>query len=183
MDLADRDAPLVTFRALAPIRWETLEVAGLDGVGSLDELERHVQVAWRAARDADPGRNGTEWMIRVALMGPCPLWSELRTEEDREVLGRELREILGGLDVVVLAEGVVPDVPVEEHRERTDVLGETLRLVDTVRRGETRLEVDVASLAGITVDDPAAVDAYVRSLLGGAEAELVSRMLGGRTAR
>ncbi|MDH3422767.1 MAG: DNA repair exonuclease, partial [Gemmatimonadota bacterium] len=99
VDLSDRDTPAVSFRSLAAVRWDTIEVDRLDGVTSLDELERHVQLAWGAQRTDDPGTNGTEWMMRVILRGSCPLWSELRTEEDRELLGRELRELLGVLEV------------------------------------------------------------------------------------
>lgn len=177
VDLGDRGAPLVTFRPLAPVRWETLEVDRLVDVASLDELERHVQVAWRAQRDADRGTGGAEWMIRVVLRGPCPLWSELRVEEDRDLLARELREILGALDVVVVADEVVPVVPVEEHRTRTDVLGETLRMIQEVRSGRDTVRLDRGDLVGVASDDPAVVDAYVRSLLDGADAEIASRML------
>lgn len=177
VDLTDRYASVVAFRSLAPIRWESVEVDRLEAVTSLDELERHVHVAWRTQRDADPGASGTEWMIRVILSGPCPLWSELRTEEDRDLLARELRELLGGLDVVVVADGVSPMVPIAEHRLRTDVLGEALRFIEAVRRGEARLHVDRNELVGVTSDDPAIVDAYVRSLLDGAEGEIASRML------
>ncbi len=177
VDLSQRDAPLVAFRELAPVRWETLDVGRLEAVTSLDELERHVQLAWRMQRDADPGASGTEWMVRVILSGPCPLWPELRTEEDRDLLARELREILTALEVSVIAEGVVPVVPVEEHRGRTDVLGETLRLLDAVRRGAATPELDQGDLVGITSGDPAAIAAYARGLLEGADGELASRLL------
>jgi DNA repair exonuclease SbcCD nuclease subunit len=177
VDLADRASPLVTFRALAPVRWETLHVDRLDGIASLDELERRIQVAWRTERDADPGTSGTEWMVRVILSGGCPLWSELRTEEDRDLLAGELREMLGALDVVVIADAVVPVVPVAEHKLRTDVLGETLRFAEAVRRGAARVDVERSDLVGVTSDDPAVVDGYVRSLLEGAEAELAMRLI------
>jgi hypothetical protein len=154
-----------------------VEVDRLEGVTSLDQLERHVQVSWRTLRDTDPGSTGTEWMIRVILKGPCPLWSELRTDEDRDLLASELREILGGLDVVVIADAVYPALSVDEHRLRTDVLGEILRLSDAARRGETKLEFDVSNLVGLTSDDPAAAESYARSLLDGADGELASRML------
>jgi hypothetical protein len=154
-----------------------VEVQRLEGVTSLDELERHVQVAWRAQRAGDAGANGTEWMIRVVLSGPCPLWPELRTEEDRALLSRELREILGGLDVVVVADDVHPAIAVEEHRLRPDVLGEILRLSDSVRRGDAKLGIERSDLVGLTSEDPAVLEAYVRSLLSGADGELASRVL------
>jgi hypothetical protein len=179
VDLTDRDAPMISFRPLAPVRWETIEVDRLDGVETLDELERHVQASWRAARAADQGGSGTEWMIRVVMRGPCPLWSELRTEEDRDVLARELREMLGGLDVAIVADEVHPVVPVDEHRNRTDILGEVLRMAERLRRGDDAIPVDRGDLVGLASDDPAAITAYVRTLLDGAEGEIASRLLEG----
>lgn len=178
VDLSDRASPAIAFRALAPVRWDTLEVERLDSVTSLDDLERQVQIAWAARRRADPGRAGTEWMVRVILGGPCPLWAELRSPEDRDHLATELTDILGALDVTVLAEAVHPVVSLEEHRLRTDVLGETLRLAESVRSGEADLPLlDPTSLVGITADDPASVRAYVRRLLRDTDGEIAARLL------
>jgi DNA repair protein SbcD/Mre11 len=178
VDLSDRTAPVVSFRSLASVRWDTVEVDRLDAVGTLDELERHVQVAWSARRESDPGAPGTEWMVRVVLSGPCPLWTELRTGEDQETLARELREIVGALDVTVVTDGVHPVVPIEEHRTRTDVLGEALRSAEAIRRSERTLQsLDPSTLVGITSDDPAVVAAYVRGLLADADGELAAHLL------
>jgi len=178
VDLSDRDAPAVSFRSLASVRWETVEVGHLDTVTSLDELERHVQIAWASQRTDDPGGNGTEWMARVILSGPCGLWSELRSEEDRVMLARELRDLLGVLEVVVDADGVHPVLDLEEHRTRMDVLGEALRLASTLRAGEGTLGgLDPSDLVGISSDDPAAIDRYVRELLGEIDGELAARLL------
>jgi len=181
VDLSDRDAPVVSFRPLAPVRWETVEVDRLEGVRSLDELERQVQLAWEAARARDPGANGTEWMARVVLSGPCPLWTELRSEENRDLLARELPAMLGALEVAVVADGVHPVLSLDEHRGRIDVLGEALRLAAAVRRGESRIAgLDAGDLAGVTSDDPAAVDRYVRDLLADIDGEIAARLLAGR---
>ena len=178
VDLSDRDAPGVSFRALAPVRWETIEVERLDALTSLDELERHVQLAWGAARESDPGASGTDWMVRVVLSGPCPLWLELRTEEDLDLLQRELNELLGVLDVVVAADAVHPVLPIEEHRARVDVLGEALRLAEAVRRGETTLAgLGAGNLVGADSDVRASVERYVRDLLQGTDGELAARLL------
>ena len=175
VDLSDRAAPLVSFRALAPVRWETLVVDRLDDVGTLDALERHVQVAWNAARERDRSASDTEWMVRVVLRGASPLWAELCRDEDREMLGGELRDMLGALDVVVAAGAVHPVVPLDEHRGRTDVLGEVLRLAEAVRRGRATLRgVDASSLAGAVSGD---ASAYVRLLLEEADGELAARLL------
>lgn len=178
VDLSDRDAPAVSFRSLAAVRWETVEVDRLDGVRSLDELERHVQLMWSSQRADDPGTNGAEWMARVILSGPCPLWSDLRAEEDRELLARELRELLGVLEVTVDTERVHPVLDLEEHRTRVDVLGEALRLAGALRRGETQLGgLDAGDFVGITSDDPAAVSRYVRELLDEVDGEIAARLL------
>jgi DNA repair exonuclease SbcCD nuclease subunit len=178
-DLSDRDAPALSFRAIAPVRWETIRVHGLEEADTLDRLERRVVVAWRAAREQEPVTAEMEWMIRVVLAGPCPLWRELRREEDRAALSEELVELLGALDVSVVHDAVHPVVAVEEHRGRPDVLGEALRLIEEIRRGQATLEgLDPGTLAGFTPEGQDAVDAYLRSLLQGVDGEVAARMLG-----
>ena len=179
VDLTDRAAPALVFRSLAHVRWETLRVGGLQDADSLDRLERKITLAWRALRAQEATPAGMEWMVRVALDGPTPLWKELRREEDRDVLAREIRELLGVLDVTVLADAVHPVVAVEEHRRRTDVLGEALRLLEAVRRGEERLpDFEAGALGGTPLEDPRVVDGYVRQLLEGTDGELAARLLG-----
>ena len=178
VDLSDRATPIVSFRSLAPVQWDTLEVDHLDGVASLDDLERHVQAAWRLRRGSEPERVGIEWMIRVVLKGPCPLWSELRSTEDQDLLARELSAILGALEVTLSTDHVHPVIPIEEHSTRTDVLGAVLRLSEAVRSGEQVLsDVDPGSLAGLPSDDPVAVSSYVRRLLTDVDARLAARLL------
>ena len=179
VDLSDRSAPVISLRPVAPVRWETLRVGDLAEAASLDVLERRVEDAWKAARADDPGARDTEWMVRVVLEGPSPLWRELRGEEDRDLLAQELRPVLGALDVIVLADRVHPVVPVEAYRARVDALGESLRLLGEVRGRQRGLAtVATADLAGAPSDDPAAVDAYVRRLLDEVDGELVARFLG-----
>jgi predicted phosphodiesterase len=178
VDLSDRGAPLVSFRSLAMIRWETLPVSGLEAVSSFDALLGHVSGAWQRARAADPGQPGTEWMVRLALVGPCPLWVELQTEEGRTTLAAEARDVLGVLDVVVAAGGVHPVIPLDEHRGRTDVLGEALRLAAEIRAGRAELPgVFADDLAGVPGATGEAVGAYVRELLGGMDGALAARLL------
>lgn len=43
VDLSDRAAPAIAFRALAPVQWDTLQVERLDAVETLDELERRIR--------------------------------------------------------------------------------------------------------------------------------------------
>ncbi len=179
VDLSDREAPEISFRALAPIRWETITVDHLEGADSLDRLEQRIEAAWRTFSEGQEAAANAEWMIRVRLAGPCPLWKELQDEENRDVLARELTEVLAALDVVVIADRIHPVIPIHDHRVRTDVLGATLRLVESVRRGEQRvITLAHGSLGGVTSQDPAVVDAYVRELLQDADGELAARLLG-----
>ena len=180
VDLSDRAAPLVSFRPLAPVRWDTIEVDRLDHVQSLDDLEYACLDAWNQQRAEDPTIHGTEWMVRVVLRGPCPLWAELRTVEDQETLASELAPMMGALEVVLSTEGVHATVDLDEHRKRTDVLGEALRLATEIHQGRLTLEdLDPTSLAGSVGDDPASIAEYARSLLGEAEGEgeLAMRLL------
>jgi len=177
VDLGDRAAPGVSFRPLAPVRWETLVADRLESVRSLDELLRQVQLAWEAERRGDPGAPDTSWMTRVLLTGPCPLWAELRSEDDREQVASELCELLGALEVTVGVDGLHPVVSLREHAARVDVLGEALRLCAAVRRGDASLDVVAGDLAGVEGDDPATVSRYVRDLLERADGELAARML------
>ena len=178
VDLTHRDSPAIAFRPMAPVRWETVHVSELEDADSLDLLERRIESAWRQQRAGEGGSNGTEWMVRVTLEGPCPLWRELQQSENHDLLSRELRAILGALDVVLVAEGVHPPIPLDEHRGRTDVLGAALALLDATRRGEHTLSIEPGDLAGMGSTDPAAIEAYVRRLLDGADGELAARLLG-----
>lgn len=178
VDLSDRADPAVAFRSLAPVRWDTITVDHLDDVTSLDGLERRVAAAWNAARHADPAPTGTEWMVRVVLSGPTPLWSELRTVEDQTMLASELQADLGALEVIVVADGVHPVIPIAEHRLRTDVLGEALRLAEDVRNGNASIDhLLEGALAGSEAESPATIRAYVRRLLEGIDGELAMRLM------
>ena len=177
VDLSDRRHPTVSFRSLAPVRWETVTVSGLEAATTLDDVERVVQLAWQQLRSREPAPGDTEWMVRAALHGPSPLWSELRTAEERALLEEELTEILGVLDVTVTTEAVHPVAPIGEYAARTDVLGETLRLIQAVRSGEIVLDVDRSQLVGPGPDGEDTA-AYVRSLLAGVDGEIASRLLG-----
>jgi hypothetical protein len=166
---------------VAPVRWETLRVGGLEEAGSLDGVLRRVEEAWRDARDGEDtaaGAAAPEWMVRVGLEGPTPLWRELGTPEDRETLGRELAAALDALEVRVGAERVHPPVPLDERRRREDVLGLALRLLEEVRGGGADLPgVGPGELAG--APEPDAAERWIRRVLDGGDGELAARFLSG----
>lgn len=178
VDLSDRERPSVEFRELAPLRRETLTVDGLRDAAGLDALVERVERAWHAARDEAGAPPDTEWLLRVRLTGPTPLWRQLEVHEEVAVAAREIRDRLGVLDVRLEASGVHPVLSPEEYRRRTDVLGEALRLLERVRKGDDRLPgIAPADLAGFAGAEGEELDAYVRERLRDAEAELLARMV------
>jgi hypothetical protein len=169
--------PRVTFRAFAPVRWETLVVDTLESAGTLDRVVAAVHARWHEDRVRDPDPDA-EWMVRVVLTGGVPLWRELARDENRLTLTRELIERLGVLDVELRAERVHAPVQVSEHHEREDVLGVALRAVEALARGEgTPPEGLDGELGGWEPGDATSLSDYVRSLLDDGEGELLARML------
>jgi hypothetical protein len=191
VDLSRPEAPRVDFRAFAPVRFETLEVRGLEGEPTVQGLVSRVARAWREARQSEgddvlPGRPGAgtraaaprrDWIVRVVLTGPTPLARDLEDPDDRASLARELESAIGALDVDVWTHGTHTPAQPADHRGRIDVLGEALRLLADLQSGE-------AELPGLRADDLAGPEAredlaaYVRARLAGADGELVARLLG-----
>ncbi len=163
----------VGFVSVAPIRWEDLVVDRLPETASVDALVRRIAERWAEARRGDPDPDRA-WMVRVRLFGPTPLWRELSTAEERNHLARELEGSLDALEVTVWPDGFHAPVDIGEHRERDDVLGLALRLVDKLRRGE----VEIPGLADELARQPEGAFAdHLATILEGAEGELAARLL------
>ena len=173
VELSPGAPPIVEFKELAPIRWEDLEVCDPTDAVTLDALVRAVASGW------DEVANGTGvsgWIARVHISGATPLWRELGREEDQEHLREELAHRLELLDVTLQIGSVYPEIQVKEHAAREDVLGEVLRLVASVRSGETAM-TDLPAELLIGLDGQDHLDEYVRTLLHAGEEEVLSRML------
>lgn len=177
VDLPEDDAPTVTFHPLGPIRWETLVVDDLAGAASLDELTKVIAEAWRRAREGEPSTGPEEWILRVNLRGPSPLHRELTEPRELTGLESELAATLGVLDTEVRATMVHPPADPSRHRERRDVLGKALRLLDAARKDPTLLEDLRPEVLAGSSGGFEEVRAYLTELLDdGLEGELVSRM-------
>jgi DNA repair protein SbcD/Mre11 len=189
-------APDVEFVEFAPVRWEELVVSDLAEAAGLEPLLRQVEGAWSAVRREDPGRSGTEWVVRVRLTGPSPLNRQLSEEEEREVLAQELTARLGALEVDVVTGELRPALDATEALERQDAAGAALRMVRTLRdpggpSPSRALGIDPEELGGFDrglggvageTDAEAgplrdALDRYLRELLEGGEAELLERFI------
>lgn len=176
VELGTDGPPRVEFRPLAPIRWEHLVVDGIAEVRTVETLARAVEARWREERADDPGLPGTEWALRIELRGPSPLHRELGHDENVETLERELAARLDLLEAEVRAEAVHAPVDPEPHRDRQDVLGESLRMLREARSSDEVLErARPEVLAGRVPEE--GEHAYLRSLLEGLDAELVTRMV------
>ncbi len=174
--------PQVTFLPFAPLRWERLELSGIEDLGTAPDLIRAIRAGWEEARREDPGLPRGGWMVRVVLSGSSRLHAPLRdlTEvaELEEVLAREL----GALEVELRTEGVRPRVAVEEALERQDAAGEALRLARALLSEGGGAPSEVLGVgAEDLVERPAGMplDAYLRELLAGADAELLALFLEG----
>lgn len=176
VEVARGSAPQVEFRALAPVRWESLVIRDPVEANSLDGLLRLIRDRWADRRRDDPAPEA-EWMLRVQVTGSTPLWREMDDDEDRTHLASELAATLGALEVRFESSGVHAPVALEEHLGREDVLGVALRLLESVRRGDIVLPGLEEELAlGVLAPDGAP---DLADLLQGADAELAARILRG----
>jgi DNA repair exonuclease SbcCD nuclease subunit len=174
VELAAGRTPQVVFRPFAPIRWETMEVSGLEAVETLDALIRAVRRRWDGRLDDEADRRGA-WMVRVRLKGGTPLWRLLRDPSERETLEAELTGELDVLDATVDAEGVHAPVDPNEHIARDDALGWVLRRLEALRAGEALPESLAQGLQGWREGEEA-LEEYLMGILDGADADLVVRM-------
>lgn len=174
VDLTAGRTPQVVFRSFAPVRWETIVVAGLEAVETLDALIRTVRRHWDAWLDDETGSRA-DWMVRIRLTGGSPLWKLLRDPSERETLEAELTGELDVLDATVDAEGVHAPVDPNEYRDRDDALGWALRRLAALEGGEALPEPLVQGLQGWDQSDEP-LDEYLRRILAGADADLVVRM-------
>jgi len=183
VDLSNREDPLVSFRPLAKVRWETIEVTDLEEV-TWNTLKAKIGKQWTSVIESAQDSSTEKWMVRVSLRGACKLWSELRNPDTCERLETDLqRDLEGVLSVKVIAETetLYAPVDIEEYRDRNDVLGMALQLSRKIRQGDAILtKLDSKQLCGLASSEPNSVAEYVKSLLAdeGADSEIATRLLG-----
>ncbi|MCB9898267.1 MAG: DNA repair exonuclease [Planctomycetes bacterium] len=187
----------VSFRALAPVRWETLELADLDEVRDVGALGERVAAAWAglladdcddaatsgpgprdAARGADPPVEGR--LLRVVLRGACPLAGEL-DESLRAELEDDLRERLDVLSCELHHASLHVPLDLDALRRGDDAVALALRLLDELGSDDRLLDaLAPARLASCAGDDLVARRAALRALLPGLDHELAAALLAGR---
>lgn len=179
VDLTDRSAPRVTFHPLGPVRWERLRISGLRDAREHSQLLSAVMDGWSAHRSGEPVPPGTESIVIVDLQGPSPLWERFQEEdqEDLAALEEDLAARLGVLAVELRTGSLRPAVSPARHRERQDVLGEALRLLESVRAGDEEVPgLDAGQLGGLEDTGVSPAD-YAAELLENVEGELLARFL------
>lgn len=178
VDIPGPSKATAEFVEQAHVRWEAMEIVDPIEETTLAALVRRVERRWRELRDEDPGISGCEFIVRITIRGRTPLARELASPDGIETLRTEFLSAIGALDVEVRTRSLVPDVAWEDHRERPDVLGEALRLVEAVRLDPQLLQLDPTRLAGLRGAEGAEhFDQYIRGLLDQAEAEIAARLL------
>lgn len=179
VDLRDAGHPVVEFREFSRVRWERLALDELERARTLDALVELAVSAWEEARAADPGTDGTEWIVAVDLAGPSPVWRQLREREELEALEQECADCIGAMSVEIRAGRTHAVVPLEDHIDRQDALGASLRLCRRVAAGDDRLGLTEADLAGFDRERHGSIERYLHRLLDGGTAEIMARMLAG----
>ncbi len=177
VDLTPDGTAQVSFHPLSPIRWEDLELSELSEIADLRGLVASARDEWDALRAEDPGEPGTEWIVQVKLAGSCPLWALLRKEDELEALTDELRGALGAASVRVWTDSVHRPLDPADYERRPDVLGEALAVLKEILDGSRLPGVTAEDLAGFDAQRDGSPETYVRALLEGADAEIVSRLL------
>ena len=137
------------FLRLGPVQWEKLDIS-LEGVSHIDEVERRLCQRLESLADSvDPGCKGL--VVRLALSGRTPLDTLLRDNATRTDLAEQLFHFSTGAPGIWIKDMRIETRPLadmDEYRQREDILGQSLRLVqqmreegDTLQRlGRTALE-------------------------------------------
>ncbi len=177
VDLGRPDRPQAAFHALGPVRWARLRVSGLEDCHNLDDLVDAVAQAWTD----NPGSRAaptSETLLQLTLEGPSPLWRMLGQREELETLATAVSDRIGLLWVDVLPPRVHAVVQVQEHLDRSDVLGEALRLIGRSARGEEALpDLPDHEIAALSLGDIGDRTAYLTGLLEGAQEDVLARMV------
>lgn len=133
------------FLRLGPVEWQKYDLP-LDGMESLDQLEEGLtRLLEDRARELDAGCEAL--IARVRLTGRTVLDEQLRNPAVRAELQERLLHLAANSPRIWIKDLPADTRPLAdeaEYRRREDLLGETMRLVDAMRRDPEQL----AALSG-----------------------------------
>ncbi|MEE9393092.1 MAG: DNA repair exonuclease [Planctomycetota bacterium] len=134
------EQPRVFFRDLAPIRWDLLQLNDLSGVESATELIDRAARAYDGMRDHAASVHGyrgdARHLLRIKLIGPCPMAGALNFPEEAKALGELARDELDALHVEWDVSELRAPYDVASLRERSRILDGAFSLLEGLRSGE-----------------------------------------------
>jgi hypothetical protein len=167
-----------SFHAIAPVRWETIELTGLDEVADATSLAREAARALNERFEPAGTTPEPRWMLRVLLNGRARSAERLADDELRQAAGEELARSIDAVYVEFLDEGLVRPIDVAGHRGQPHLLGLALSVADELDAGDDVLDrVAPAELAGCTAGDVETKRAYMRALLNDVEASIAEALV------
>lgn len=165
----------VRFLPFAPIRWEEMDVDGMEEAHTFRDVAARVANRFDEMRRDDTWTD--EWMLRVRFHGRTPLAESLRDDEQRGELETLLADRLGVLDVRVEADRVAFPVDVDGHRDQPHVLAAVLDVIDEARVDDAILDRLAPEPLARELRTAEERRTYLRSLLDGLDLEAASRLL------
>ncbi len=167
VELPASGMPQVSFKPLARVRWETLELDELQTVADPAELAGVIADAWAGLRAGLDARADQHWMLRVALRGECPATAALADEDAIQDLAQQLDaaddELLA---VEIMHDELTRPVDLAEHIGQPHALGLALEILDEAATDNDLLaNLAPESLAGCPTGQPDERHAYLRALL------------------
>lgn len=139
VEVDERRATCVEFRALDCVRWQTLCVDLTDAEDREEGLAR-VREALAARHAADAGCLSA---VRVKLEGASPLHQDLLSPQLREEFQAEIRNVANEIGDVWVEKVLVetsPEIDLARLRSGDDLLGELLRSFSELRKAEDLVE-------------------------------------------
>lgn len=178
VEIKDNQTPRISFRPFSAIRWETIEIEGLENVNHYQQLLEKINHYIQSQLDAWE-ISGEQLFLRVELQGRCPLKKALAVEENRQQLEEDLMDHWGLMDIEVKAHGLKRALSQEDFEEGHHVLSRALKLLKEAEENEEILK----ALSSLPFVNPNAGEgeekrAYIRTLLKGLREEAMDRMAG-----
>jgi DNA repair exonuclease SbcCD nuclease subunit len=123
----------IEFHPLDAVRWLSAEI-GIDGIGSIDDLERRIAQITDSLIEKAKGR---PVICRISLAGRGPLYAELRQETVIPDLLERAQQLGVSEEPFVWVQGIEmncqPEVDLEKRRDINDLLGQILHVSEEIR--------------------------------------------------
>lgn len=180
VEIDDLGGVRAVFRAMSPLAWCTVTANQLQHVRDFDSLV--TAIVKEVERELAGNGTPESVILTIQLEGACPLYRELRDEDNLAQLAEDIAARLDIDSVEVNADRVLPPVRLDTYANAPSLLGEFIRLVERARTDDQLLlELAPEPLAGLKSTDQSERIAYLRSLLSDLEIEGIARLVEGVT--